>query len=374
METILDTENQIISNMNIIIANEEKMQEKLTEMERTQAYMLEQIEATKKATLDINVQQRLENERQVNTQTTPPIRPHVPIEQLLSSTIAPIDGERHTLPDSEESIEATTATENSSRRSGIDVTIADIKSRTRVKREYRLDSKTIFSDWLEFLKSELEYNDLLHFIETNVLEDEELAYKNKINAIIKDIIASRVDKSFQSKIISMREPVEILRKLKDARAIESNINSFDLKCDIFSMKMKKGEKVSEFCDRFEKFIKIYDESEPEAPLSDHDKASAFFRATKEHCEEMRRSNWMQKVKDRVGMTMEEMKSYLLQAEANNEASGGTPRARVAEAMHDICFKCNKPGHMARACQNGYFCYLCKEMGNHVAANCPKNKR
>ncbi|KAL7290503.1 hypothetical protein TKK_0015277 [Trichogramma kaykai] len=373
MGDIREAINAMISNMNIIIDNQEELQRKHTEAERNQAYLIEKVEEIKKATLDLNVQQRLRNE-QVNIQPVPPTRDHVPIEQLLSSTIAPIDGERHTLSDTVESAAVTNTSENLRIRSKLDATINDIKSRTRVKRNYRLDSKTIFSDWLEFLKAELEYNDLLQYIESSALDDETLEVKTKINALIKDIIVSRVDKSFQHKIISMRDPVEILKKIKETRAIESNTNSFDLKCDIFEMRMKKGEKVSDFVDRFEKRIKIYNESEPEEPLSDHDKSSAFFRATKEICEEMRRSNWMQKVKSRVGMTVEEMKTYLLQAEADRDANAPTHKARVAQAMQNTCFKCNEPGHMVRDCPNGYFCYLCKAQGDHVAANCPNNKR
>uniref|UniRef100_A0ABD2WAM9 CCHC-type domain-containing protein n=1 Tax=Trichogramma kaykai TaxID=54128 RepID=A0ABD2WAM9_9HYME len=69
-----------------------------------------------------------------------------------------------------------------------------------------------------------------------------------------------------------------------------------------------------------------------------------------------------------------MKTYLLQAEADRDANAPTHKARVAQAMQNTCFKCNEPGHMVRDCPNGYFCYLCKAQGDHVAANCPNNKR
>ncbi|KAL7299042.1 hypothetical protein TKK_0008137 [Trichogramma kaykai] len=120
------------------------------------------------------------------------------------------------------------------------------------------------------------------------------------------------------------------------------------------MQMKPGEKVADFCDRFDAMVKLFNESEPPAPLSDHDKASAFFGATKEHCAEMRQSNMMQKANTKVGLTVEEMKSYLLQAEAIGRDRANrveAPRAaRVAEVMANRCYRCNEDGHLAPDCE------------------------
>ncbi|KAL7306242.1 hypothetical protein TKK_0001678 [Trichogramma kaykai] len=140
--------------------------------------------------------------------------------------------------------------------------------------------------------------------------------------------------------------------------------------------MKPSQKVSDFSDRFDALVKLYDESEPPAPLTEHDKASAFFRATQERCDELRKSAWMQKVKSHVDMTLEEMKNYLLQAEANKHRE--PPRARVAKTvMENRCFRCDEDGHKSPDCplknQNKWFCYKCQSVQNHIAAKCP-NKR
>ncbi|KAL7290708.1 hypothetical protein TKK_0015461 [Trichogramma kaykai] len=140
--------------------------------------------------------------------------------------------------------------------------------------------------------------------------------------------------------------------------------------------MKSNEKVSDFCDQFDGTVKLYDESEPPAPLTEHDKASAFFRATQERCDELRKSNWIQKAMSNVGMTVHEMKCYLLQAEANKNRE--QPRARTTKTvMEDRCFTCDQGGHKSPDCplkeQNKWFCYKCQSVQNHIAAKCSNHR-
>ncbi|KAL7290912.1 hypothetical protein TKK_0015641 [Trichogramma kaykai] len=357
--------------------NLHRVWDKLHHLQQDQEYIVETIDLMNKVLLDLNLNRRLAaEEAQVNIRTVPKIRQTVPLEQLLSSTIAPIEDNRHTLIDSIENIEAPNNQSQSSlsKRSNLETTISEIKNRTRTARNYCLDNKMIFSDWLEFLKAELEYSDLLQYIRPENSEIES-AERSKINSIIKDIIISRVDKSFQSKIISMKDPLEILKKLKEMRLIRRNFNTFDLKGDFFKIKMKPGEKVSEVCDRFDSMIKMYDESEPPEPLSEHDKASAFFSATKERCEELRQSNWMQKAKSHTDMTVDEMRFYLLQAEAHR---ADAPRVRAIDVMINKCYRCNEEGHMGKDChlkEDGKrLCYQCRQVTDDVGANCPQRRR
>ncbi|KAL7299044.1 hypothetical protein TKK_0008136 [Trichogramma kaykai] len=86
--------------------NIELMQNKTLEMMQTLDYLVEKVDNTNRVVLDLSLNRRLEAEGvQVNVPIAPPTRRNVPIETLLSSTIAPVENKTHKLNDSIEPIE-----------------------------------------------------------------------------------------------------------------------------------------------------------------------------------------------------------------------------------------------------------------------------
>ncbi|KAL7307893.1 hypothetical protein TKK_0000209 [Trichogramma kaykai] len=213
----------------------------------------------------------------------------------------------------------------------------------------------------------------------NLLGNTEEVTKNK--NVIKDIIIIRVDKKYHLKIIGLKEPAQILETLKDLRKTESNLNIHTIRRDLYNMKIKPKETISDFSRRFDELIVLYESCEPKQPLTDSDNASAFYIGTCERYPELRAAINLSNIKLHEEMNIEEIKSILLQAEKDKAKPDQVPTqaVRVAPARehanHERCFRCDKAGHLHRYCplrsQNLYFCFGCKKVVDHKTYNCPE---
>ncbi|CAB0041194.1 unnamed protein product [Trichogramma brassicae] len=256
---------------------------------------------------------------------------------------------------------------SNTRISNLDSTL---HSGVRVRREYTLNSKITYADWLEHLKSELEHYDLIDFIDPEInLGDDPNVKKSK--SIVQSLIISRVDKSYQSKLINIKDPHELLSKIKEIRKVENNLNVYSLKKDIYNIKMKKNESANDFCNRIDNMLKLYDSCDPKDKFTEYDKAAAFYNATQERCTELRFLVKLRKLNNENELTIEEMKSCLLQDEIDKAAKVTPPPATRAAGPTQAggepskCHRCEQKGHLAPDCPLGtYKLWYCNGLPQH----------
>ncbi|KAJ8669049.1 hypothetical protein QAD02_000308 [Eretmocerus hayati] len=76
-----------------------------------------------------------------------------------------------------------------------------------------------------------------------------------------------------------QDPIKILKKLKDTRRAELNVTDTSVRTTLYNLRMRRGEKVVEFCERFDTIIREHGTCANEHPLQPHEKRSAFYQAT-----------------------------------------------------------------------------------------------
>ena len=57
---------------------------------------------------------------------------------------------------------------------------------------------------------------------------------------IRDILINHLDLTYYNRILDLKDPREIINKLKEYKRLESRSNSISAKRDIYNMKFKKG--------------------------------------------------------------------------------------------------------------------------------------
>ena len=200
--------------------------------------------------------------------------------------------------------------------------------------------------WLDYLHSELRSNDLLDIIDDKVQAPLNLTEKEveKRNSLVRDIIINHLDEYYHKKILNLKNPKEIITKIREFRNVEVNVTASSVRAQLYRLKMNKKEEVNEFCDKFDNIIREYESCDTSVPLSEEEKRSAFYQA--------------------VSSDNQELRSACLIRRQPEWQSG----------PHAKCFRCNKHGHMAPNCplikQNLWFCYYCNAEADHKGTNCP----
>ena len=109
------------------------------------------------------------------------------------------------------------------------------------------------------------------------------------------------------------------------------------------------------------------------PLTEEEKRSVFSHAVSDNNSELRSASLIRRQAENKDMTLDEIKSFLLQLEAekrNVEETKKTPKVNLVQRPtegpaegHNRYFRCNRNGHVASACllaEYGlWFCYICQ---------------
>ena len=143
-------------------------------------------------------------------------------------------------------------------------------SKIIIKRDYKLTTKTNFDLWIDYLKSELTSNDLLDIVDSTSESPENIS-ENKMlkrKSLVRDIIISYIDENYHKRILNLKDPKEILTKLKSYKKSECNVTHASVRARLYQIKMKRDEKVYDFCERFEFIIREYETCEDAITLTE----------------------------------------------------------------------------------------------------------
>ncbi|XP_036147218.1 uncharacterized protein LOC118647097 [Monomorium pharaonis] len=254
-----------------------------------------------------------------------------------------------------------------------------------IKREYKLTQKSNFDLWLDYLRSELMSNDLLDVIDLEVAGPENLTESRTIkrNNLVRDIIINHLDEEYHKRILHERDSRVILKKLRGYKKSETNVTHTSVRARLYQMKMRRDEKVSDFCERFDSIIREYETCEDAVPLTEQEIRSSFYQAVSSNIPELRGVDLIRRHTNLKEMNIDEIKSFILQLEAEKRSEvRDKPRAqRVATNIRgkpeNRCYRCNKDGHWAKECPladtNTWFCYYCQRVRTHKGDDCPFSK-
>ncbi|XP_067204522.1 uncharacterized protein [Linepithema humile] len=191
----------------------------------------------------------------------------------------------------------------------------NIQRKFNIKRDYKLTTKSNLDLWLDSLNSELAANDLLEVLNNNN-DNSEKTMKEK--NIIRDIIINRLDSKYHQEIIELKDPKDILLKIKEIKRLETNMTHVTVKVQkLYSIKKSQKEKAVDFFDRFDNIIREYEICNSEIELTEKEIRAAFYNAVSDSSPELRTAYI---VKGQTGpeMTIEQMKTCLLQIEATRQ--------------------------------------------------------
>ena len=103
-----------------------------------------------------------------------------------------------------------------------------VNPKLSIRRDYKLNIDTPINLWLDVMFSELLASDLLDVIDDtmpfNVPYSPEAQAKRE--SLVRDIIINHLSSHYHRKIIDLKNPKEILERIKETRKIELNLKFY----------------------------------------------------------------------------------------------------------------------------------------------------
>ena len=125
---------------------------------------------------------------------------------------------------------------NESINSHINLTVEVIEKYSGTNRIYKLTTDSKFDMFDDYLKSELRTKNLHYIVSdeqiVDVSEDKITNDKHKV----RDIIINHIDEKYYAKILDIKEPSEILNKLKEYIRLVTRVTSVSARNDLYEMR------------------------------------------------------------------------------------------------------------------------------------------
>ncbi|CAB0028802.1 unnamed protein product, partial [Trichogramma brassicae] len=187
--------------------------------------------------------------------------------------------------------------------------------------------------------------------------------------------------SYYTKVSHLRDPIELLKKIKELKFSETSITPSVLRKRLNSIKYQPHrEKASEFWDRFDDLVRMYNRIPDVQKLTEIDIRDALFDAIVSALPGVKDTQFFFKHSASRLMTIDELKDYIIQQESYKleqqeieRSSRPPPSARQAATRNDdrLCYTCGNKGHIAQDCtRNGPMCYRCRRYEGHMSKECP----
>ncbi|XP_058810134.1 leucine zipper protein 1-like [Phymastichus coffea] len=239
-------------------------------------------------------------------------------------------------------------------------------------RKYTLSAKSDIIIWLYKLKSELEAKDLLDIIDQRVNEPENLNenLKAKRKLAVRNIITSHIDNQFYRQVLTLKEPREMLEKLRECVRVANNVTHTSVRTKLYQINMRKNENFGDFYKKFDNLITEYECCDKAIPLTDEEKRSALIQALDIAIPELTLHSIAYLQSNKRELTLAEIKSFALQLEAKRNATV-PPADEKDKKVHvaqyrtkSTCNRCHRNGHWEPDCdlpEDKWYCYRCSKI-------------
>ena len=143
------------------------------------------------------------------------------------------------------------------------------------KTHYKLTKKTSIKTWLDYLNSELMTHDLLDIIDDTVQPIRQFSSEEKNKRIIqvRNILINRIDDYYHKNILNIKNPVEIIEKIREIRKSEANLSASNVRAKLYLLRKQKSAGIMAFYDKFDAVCQESRVGEDIVPLSDEEKRS-----------------------------------------------------------------------------------------------------
>lgn len=113
---------------------------------------------------------------------------------------------------------------------------------------------------------------------------------------------------------NIREPSEIIKHIREARRIETNMTATSIRQRMYDIRKSRGEKVSIFCDKFDKLIRQFEACNPGQTIQECERKAVFRHAVADGHPELA-NTYLSRSQQGDEMTTDQMQAFLLQREA-----------------------------------------------------------